>query len=50
MKFQIVSDISEIAIIASGKAIRERKRLQKFYGAGAGEKMKGIASIRLAGG
>jgi len=50
MRFQIVSDISEIEMIASGKSVRERKRLNKFHGRGRWRKMKGTASIRLTGG
>ena len=47
MRFQIISDISEIRIIASGKAIREHKRLNKLYGRGRWRKLKGLASIRI---
>jgi len=50
MRFQVISDITEIRMIASGKSVRERKRLNKFHGRGRWRKMKGIASIRLTGG
>jgi hypothetical protein len=35
---------------ASGKAIRERKRLWKKYGKGRRRKLKGIADIQFADG
>jgi hypothetical protein len=50
MNFRIISAILEVQIIASGKSIRDRKRLVKFYGGARWRKMKGIASIQLAGG
>lgn len=50
MNFNIVGAISEVQIIASGKSIREHKRLRKAYGGARWRKLKGIASIRLANG
>lgn len=50
MNFNIVGTISEVQIIASGKSIREHKRLRKAYGGVRWRKLKGIASIRLANG
>jgi hypothetical protein len=48
--FEIISEITEIEIIALGGAVREIGRLRKQYGAGRWRKLKGIAMIRLANG
>jgi len=48
--FEIISDINEIQTIATGKSIRDIKRLKKQYGEGRWRKMKGIALIRLSNG
>jgi hypothetical protein len=48
--FDIVSEISEIEIIAVGNAIRDLARIQKYYGRGRWRKMKGMALIRLPNG
>lgn len=50
MDFEIVSDITEIQTIATGSGIRDRARLQKYYGRGKWRKLKGIAEIKLANG
>jgi hypothetical protein len=50
MAFEIISKIQNITLIASGKSIREHKRLRKLYGHGRWRKLKGIASIRLTDG
>ncbi|MCC5637391.1 hypothetical protein LC593_16395 [Nostoc sp. CHAB 5844] len=47
MDFEIVGDISNIEIIAVGKSIRDRTRLQKQYGKGKWRKLKGIAQVRF---
>lgn len=47
MKFEIISDITNIEIIAKGKSIRELKRLNKVYGKGRWRKLKGIADIQI---
>lgn len=47
---ELLSEIGHIEMIASGKSIRDRKRLQKFYGRGRWRKLKGIAAIRLGNG
>jgi hypothetical protein len=46
--FEVVGPISQIELIASGSAIRERRRLDKFYGSGRWRKLKGIARVKLA--
>jgi len=39
----MISDITNIEIIATGTGIRNRERLQKQYGKGKWRKLKGIA-------
>ena len=48
--FEVVSEITEIEIIASGHSIRENLRLQKQYGHGRWRKLKGVAYILLLNG
>jgi hypothetical protein len=48
--FEFVSEITEIEVIAVGRAIRELRRLEKRYGPGRWRKLKGLAAIRLVDG
>jgi hypothetical protein len=48
--FKIVGQILDIETIASGKAIRERRRLRKVYGGRRWRKLKGTATVKLADG
>jgi hypothetical protein len=48
--FKIIGQILDVETIASGKGIRERVRLRKFYGGRRWRKLKGTASIELADG
>lgn len=50
MFFRIVGQILDIETIASGKAIRERRRLRKVYGGRRWRKLKGTATVELADG
>jgi len=50
MNFKIISNITNIEIIAIGNEIREVARLRKLYGKSRWRKMKGIASIQLSNG
>jgi hypothetical protein len=50
MFFKIISRISDIEMIASGKGIRESRRLRKLYGGRRWRKLKGNATIRLVDG
>jgi hypothetical protein len=50
MHFEILGEIQWIEIIASGRSIRELRRLNRVYGKTSWRKMKGIAKIRLADG
>ena len=48
--FEIISDITDIEVIAIGKSIRDLERLREQYGDGRWRKMKGIALIQLSNG
>jgi hypothetical protein len=50
MPFEILGPISDIETIAAGKAIRDRRRLDRMYGKGRWRKMKGVALVRLRDG
>jgi len=50
MFFTIVGTISDIETIATGKSIRERRRLRKLYGGRRWRKLKGTATIELTDG
>jgi len=45
MKFETISSIIDIELIAKGKSIREIQRLNRVYGKGNWRKLKGIADI-----
>lgn len=48
MDFEIIGAIAAVEPIAWGRGIRDRRRLQRFYGKGRWRKLKGIATVRLA--
>jgi hypothetical protein len=48
--FEIISDITDIKVIAIGNSIHDLSRLQRLYGNGRWRKMKGIAFIKLRNG
>jgi hypothetical protein len=48
--FEIIGEITDIATIAVGSAIRDIARLQEQYGSGRWRKLKGTATIRLRNG
>ena len=50
LNFRITSPIAEIQVIASGRQIRELRRLIKAHGKGRWRKLKGIATIELPDG
>ena len=50
MSFEVVSEITQVELIAASNSIRDLRRLQKFYGPGRWRKMKGIAMVKLASG
>jgi hypothetical protein len=50
MRFEILTELSEVESIATGTAIREIARLRRIYGRARWRKCKGIARIRLQDG
>ena len=50
MYFEILGEIKQVEVIATGLGVRERKRLWRAYGRGSWRKLKGIASIKVRGG
>jgi hypothetical protein len=50
VSFEILGEIVQIEVIASGHKVRQRIELRKRYGKGRWRKLKGIALVRLAGG
>jgi hypothetical protein len=48
--FRIVGQVSRSETIATGRAIRELKRLQRVYGRARWRKRKGVARIELEDG
>ena len=49
MHFRILGRIADVELIATGSAIRERKRLWKVYGKGRWRKL-GIAKVEFSDG
>jgi hypothetical protein len=50
MRFKIIGTLSNIEVIATGKKIKELKRLNKVYGEGRWRKLKGNATIEVENG
>ena len=50
MDFEIVGEIAVVETIATGKGVRDFKRLRRNYGKGRWRKMKGTATVRLPNG
>jgi hypothetical protein len=50
MDFEILGEVTVLETIASGRGIRDLRRLQRNYGRGRWRKMKGAARIRLRNG
>ena len=50
MFFNVLGRILDVETIASGKSIREIRRLRKLYGGRRWRKLKGTATVRLADG
>lgn len=48
--FELLGRLTDIEVIAVGKAIREIRRLRKFYGRGRWRKLKGIGKVRFRDG
>jgi hypothetical protein len=50
MHFEILGEISQIQVIASGRSVRTLKVLRKRHGGERWRKLKGIAIVRLNNG
>jgi hypothetical protein len=50
MYFEISGKIENVETFASGKEIRELRRLEKLYGKGRWRKRKGVAMVKLSDG
>ncbi|OQW55784.1 MAG: hypothetical protein A4S17_05610 [Proteobacteria bacterium HN_bin10] len=50
MNFEIIGPIENAETFATGRQIRELKRLRRVYGAARWRKRKGIARVKLADG
>ena len=50
MNFEIISEKTEIEVIAVGRKIRELTRLRRKYVLGRWRKLKGVAQVRLRSG
>jgi hypothetical protein len=50
MHFELVGEIQWIETIATGRGIRELRRLNRIYGKTTWKKKKGIAKLRLSDG
>jgi hypothetical protein len=50
MRFELVSAIANVEVIAAGPGIRVRSFLRKAYGHGRWRKLKGTATVRLPNG
>ncbi len=44
---EIISEVTDVEIIAVGHSIRDLDRLQRKYGKGRWRKLKGLATVRL---
>lgn len=47
MRFELISEIHDVEVVASGRAVRDRRRLNREHGRGKWRKLKGVATIRL---
>ena len=50
MDFELIGAVRDVETIATGRAVRQRTRLRRRYGAGRWRKRKGIATVRLLDG
>jgi hypothetical protein len=47
VRFEIVSEIRHVEVIASGSGVRDLPRLRRSHGEGRWRKLKGVASVLL---
>ena len=50
MHFEVVGEVNEVEVIATGRGIRRLKSLRKRHGGRRWRKLKGIATVRLTTG
>ncbi len=50
MQFEVMSDVTDVEIIAIGRTIRQIERLVELFGKGRWRQMKGRAFIRVPSG
>ncbi len=50
MDFEILGSVQKVTTIATGREIRELRRLRRRYGKGRWRKRKGVATVRLEDG
>ena len=50
MDFEIVGETTAIEVIAEGRGIRDRRRLQRVHGKARWRKLRGVATVRLLDG
>jgi hypothetical protein len=50
MRFEIVGTLREIQVIAEGRSVRQRRRLQRRSGGRRWRKLKGVGTLRLGDG
>ena len=48
MGFEILGEIRNVEVIASGRGVYIRRYLERTYGKGRWRKLKGTATVRLA--
>lgn len=48
MDFELLSEVTDIEVIAVGSSIRELARLRRKFGPGRWRKMKGVAIVRFS--
>lgn len=50
MRFEIVGEVRDVEVIATGSSVRVRALLRAEFGAGRWRKLKGTATVRLRDG
>jgi hypothetical protein len=50
VQFEVLGEIREVETIASGRRVRDRRRLNREHGRGRWRKVKGVATVRLSDG
>lgn len=50
MDFQIIGPVDQVEVIAAGRGVKLREKLNEEFGRGRWRKLKGFAAIRLPDG